>query len=120
MTAENQNINELVKKKQKKRSTYNQQFTACFYIYSDHCHDNMCLFNGITTIQKFGDQNPNTVSTGAQAHSESSRAKPPEAEIFLKLDAICELKPINILMKYYLKYFSMRITECEFITYLSI
>jgi hypothetical protein len=118
MTAENQNINELVKNK--KRSTYNQQFTACFYIYSDHCHDNMCLFNGITTTQKFGDQNPNTASTGAQAHSESSRAKPPEAEIFCKLDAICELKPINIRIKYYLKYFSMRITECEFITNLLI
>jgi hypothetical protein len=105
MTAENQNINVLVKKQ--KRSTYIQQFTACFYIYSDHCHENMCLFNGITTTQKFEDQNPNTASTGAQAYSEGSRAKLPEAEIFCKLDAIRERKPIKIHMKYYQKYFSI-------------
>jgi hypothetical protein len=76
----------------------------------------MCLSNGITITQKFGDQNPNTASIGAQTYSEGSRAKPPEAEIFCKLDAIS----INIHMKYYLKYFSMRLTDCELITNLLI
>jgi hypothetical protein len=99
-----------------KLTTYKQQFTACFYIYSDYCHENMCLSNGITTTQKFGDQNPNTASTGAQAYSEGSRVKPSEAEIFGKLGARCEWKPINIHMKYYIKYFSMRLTDCELIT----
>jgi hypothetical protein len=50
----------------------------------------MCLSNGITTNQKFGDQNPNMASTGAQAYSEGSEAKPPDAEIFCKLDGISE------------------------------
>jgi hypothetical protein len=76
----------------------------------------ICLSNGITTTQKFGDQNPSTASTEAQAYNEGSRAKPPEAEIFCKLDAISEMKPINIHMKYLLKYFSMLLTDCELIT----